>query len=112
MEGNNNEGNGLKTGEIRIFLNEDEKKTSEILKKFEGAREFPLKEILKIQEALKPLGYMIDGFRDGKCSDYGLLLYLTPGGCLPFRKDTAIPAGVNNIAGVAHNPDNGFHGSK
>ena len=37
----------------------------------------PLKELDKIQEALKPLGYEIHGFKDKGRIKGGLLLYLT-----------------------------------
>jgi len=36
----------------------------------------PLKELNKIQEALKPLGYEIHGYRDERCSKEGIVLYL------------------------------------
>jgi hypothetical protein len=67
---------------------------SEVFTKIEGVRDFPVLEIAKIQEVLKPLGYMVEGFKSERCSDYGLLLYLTPGGCLPFGKDSTVPLGV------------------
>ena len=59
--------------------------------KLDGVREFPIQEISRIQEALLPLGYMVEGFRNGKCSNHGVILYLTPGRCLPFRENSALP---------------------
>jgi hypothetical protein len=39
-----------------------------------------LEEAMKIQEALKPLGYMIHGYRNRDCSPYGgIILYLNFG---------------------------------
>ena len=36
----------------------------------------PIEEAAKIQEALKPLGYMIEGYRSRDCSSHGIILYL------------------------------------
>jgi hypothetical protein len=39
--------------------------------------ELPLEEAMKIQEALKPLGYMIRGYRKKWRSDFMIVLHLT-----------------------------------
>ena len=62
--------------------------------KLDGVREFPIQEISRIQEALLPLGYMVEGFQNYRCSGHDLILYLTPNGCLPFGKHPTVPIGV------------------
>jgi anthranilate/para-aminobenzoate synthase component I len=46
----------------------------------ETDEKLPLKDAMKIQEALRPLGYVIEGYRSRDCSSYGgAILYLNFG---------------------------------
>jgi len=99
MESNNKEGKEVKMDGIGESFNGEEKRGM-----------LPLEKIAKIQEALKPLGYVIEGFQNEERTNCDFILYLTRR--FAFRKNPAIPSEVNNIAGVVHNPDNGFQGGK
>jgi hypothetical protein len=47
---------------------------SETLTKVDGVRDLPIVEITRIQEALKPLGYIVHGFGQESCVDFTLSL--------------------------------------
>jgi hypothetical protein len=71
----------------------------------------PIEEAIKIQDALKPLGYMVHGFRDGRCSESGLVtIELRPGGAFPFRKDMNITTEIGDVG--FNEPDDSFKGTE
>ena len=45
-----------------------------------GRRAIPLEEAMEIQKALKPLGYVVQGYRDKERVIGGIVLHLTRGG--------------------------------
>ena len=67
----------------------------------------PINDIIKIQEALLPLGYIVRGYKNGVCFNY-FTLYLAAHS-IPINYE-GLSTVVNPI--TLDNPDNGFQGAK
>jgi hypothetical protein len=68
--------------------------------------ELPLERAMRIQEALKPLGYAVHGFTE----DGLVTVVLRPGWTFPYRKSSDIPGEIGDV-GVKE-PDNGLQSAK
>jgi hypothetical protein len=70
----------------------------------ENPMNMPIEEAVRIQKALKPLGYMVHGYRDDRVSENGLVTVdLRPGGTFPFRESPNVPCEVGDV-GVDESP--------
>jgi hypothetical protein len=72
---------------------------------------FPVNEAMKIQEAFKPLGYMVHGYRDGWVTKSRLVtVELRTDGARPYRKRLDYPGDICDVG--VNEPDNGLHGAE
>jgi len=58
----------------------------------EAAPKLPLEEAAKIQEALKPLGYVVEGYCDRYCTETNLTVLYLSFNSIFARKDAAFSA--------------------
>jgi hypothetical protein len=73
----------------------------------EEIMKLPLEEAMRIQEALKPFGYVVYGYRDSECTENNLVaIDLHYGGAFPFRKSPNVPGEVGDIG--LNESDNGL----